>query len=50
MRIFYSVEFFSYLYVINGDNFTPDKETCEVVLDFPKIGGEDIKDHGRKAI
>ena len=26
------------------------KETCEVLLDYPKIGGENIKDFTKKAI
>ena len=26
------------------------KETCEVLLEYPKIGGEDIKDFAKKAI
>ena len=30
--------------------FSHYKETCEVLLDHTKIGGEDIKDHVKKAI
>ena len=25
-------------------------ETCEVILDYPKIGGDDIKDYAKKSI
>ena len=25
-------------------------ETCEVILDYPKIGGDDIEDDSKKAI
>ena len=30
--------------------FSQYKETCEVLLDYPKIGGENIKSFSRKAI
>ena len=30
--------------------FSQYTETCEVLLDYPKIGGEDIKDFAKKAI
>ena len=30
--------------------FSQHKETCEVLIDYPKIGGGDIKDYVRKAI
>ena len=30
--------------------FSQYKETCEVLLDYPKIGGEDIKDFVKKVI
>ena len=30
--------------------FSQYTETCEVLLDYPKIGGEDIKDFSKKAI
>ena len=30
--------------------FSQYKETCEVILDYPKIGGENIKDFIKKAI
>ena len=30
--------------------FSQYKETCEVLLDYPKIGGENIKDIVKKAI
>ena len=32
------------------DNFSQYKETCEVLLDCPKIGGENIKYFVKKAI
>ena len=30
--------------------FSQYKETCEVVLDYPKIGGKDLKDFVKIAI
>ena len=30
--------------------FSHYTETCEVLIDYPRIGGEDIKDFSRKAI
>ena len=30
--------------------FSQCKETCELVLDYPKIGGGDIKDDAKQAI
>ena len=30
--------------------FSQYTETCEVLLDYPKMGGEDIEDYVRKAI
>ena len=30
--------------------FSQYTETCEVLIDYPKIGGEDIKDFSKKAI
>ena len=30
--------------------FSRYKETCEVIMDYPKIGGEDIKYYVKKAI
>ena len=30
--------------------FPQYKETCEVLLNYPKIGGEDVKDYVREAI
>ena len=30
--------------------FSQYKETCEVLLDYPTVGGEDIKDYVKKAI
>ena len=30
--------------------FSHYKETCEVLLDYPKIGGENIKEFSKKAI
>ena len=29
--------------------FSQNKETCEVILDYPKIGGNYIKDFAKKA-
>ena len=33
-----------------GKIFSQYKETCEVLLDYPKIGGENIKSFAKKAI
>ena len=30
--------------------FSQYKETCEVILDYPKIGGQNIKEFSKKAI
>ena len=30
--------------------FSQYTETCEVILDYPKIGGDDIEDYVKKAI
>ena len=30
--------------------FSQYTETCEVILDYPKIGGDDIEDYTKKAI
>ena len=30
--------------------FSQYVETCEVTLDYPKIGGDDIEDYAKKAI
>ena len=30
--------------------FSQYTETCEVFLDYPKIGGDDIEDYARRAI
>ena len=30
--------------------FSQYTETCEVLLDYPKIGGEDIKEFSKKSI
>ena len=30
--------------------FSQHKKTCEVLLDYPKIGGDNIKDFNEKAI
>ena len=30
--------------------FSQYTETCEVILDYPKIGGDDIEDYAKKAI
>ena len=33
-----------------GVIFSQYTETCEVILDYPKIGGNDIEDYAKKAI
>ena len=30
--------------------FYQDKETCEIILDYPKVGGENIKEFSKKSI
>ena len=30
--------------------FSQYRETCEVLLDYPKIGGDDAKDYAKQAI
>ena len=30
--------------------FSQYTETCELILDYPKIGGDDIEDYAKKAI
>ena len=30
--------------------FSKYRETCEVLLDYPKIGGDDVEDYSKKAI
>ena len=30
--------------------FSQYTETCEVIIDYPKIGGDDIEDYSKKAI
>ena len=30
--------------------FSQYRETCEVLLDYPKIGGDDVKDYATQAI
>ena len=30
--------------------FSQYTETCEVIIDYPKIGGDDIEDYAKKAI
>ena len=36
------LDLFSYLGRVTGDDISQYKETCEVFLDYPKIGGGDI--------
>ena len=36
-------DLFSYLCRVTGDNISQYKETCDVLLYYPKIGGYDIK-------
>ena len=43
-------DLFSYLCGIIGDDFSQYNETCEVILDYQKIGGGNIKDFVKKAI
>ena len=44
------MDLFSYLCRITGDDISQNKETCQVLLDYPKIGGENIKEFAKKAI
>ena len=36
-------DLFSHIFRIAGNDISQYTETCEVLLDYPKIGGEDIK-------
>ena len=44
------MDLFSYLYIIIGGDISQYKKNCEVILDYPKIGGEDIKDFVKRTI
>ena len=44
------MDLFTHICRITGDDIFQYKETCEVLLDYPKIGGENIKYFSRKAI
>ena len=50
MGIRSSAGYFSYICRLTGDYIFHYKETCEVLLDYPKIGGESIKDFVRNSI
>ena len=41
-------DLFSYHYGITGDNSSKYRYPCEVLIDYPKIGGEDTKKYYRK--
>ena len=41
-------DLFYYLCGVTGDNISQYIETCEVLLDYPKIGGHNIKDFAKK--
>ena len=43
-------DLFSYLYGITGNDILQYMETCEVLLDYPNIGGEDIKYYFKREI
>ena len=43
-------DLFPHVCRITGDEFSQYKQTCEVLLDHPKIGGGNIKDFAKKAI
>ena len=44
-------DLFSHICRITGNDFSQYKETCEVLLDYPKIWGDDIiEDHLKNAI
>ena len=42
--------FYFLTFVVTGDDISQYKKTCEVLLDYPKIGGEDIKEFAKKSI
>ena len=44
------MDLFSYIYKITRNDISQYKENCEVLLDYPKIGGEDIKDYVKNTI
>ena len=37
-------DLFSHVFRITGNYISRYTETCEVILDYPRIGGEDITD------
>ena len=43
-------DLFFHICRITGNNISQYKETCELLLDYPKIGGDNIKDFEKKAI
>ena len=43
-------DLFSHICGITGDDISQHTETCEVILYYPKIGGNDIEDYAKKAI
>ena len=43
-------DLFPHICRITGDDNSKGKETCEVLLYYPNIGGENIKDIAKKSI
>ena len=43
-------DLFSHICRITGEDFSQHKETCEVLLDYPIIGGGNIKYFAKKSI
>ena len=41
---------FSHICGITGNDISQYTETCEVILDYPQIGGEDIKDFAKSPL
>ena len=45
-----SLDLFSHICRITGDDIHHYKETCEVILDDPKLGGENIKSFAKSTL
>ena len=43
-------DLFPYFFLVTGDNISQYKDTCEVLLEYPKIGGGGIKDFIKNSI
>ena len=43
-------DLFSHICRITGDDIFKKHRTCEIIIDYPTIGGDDIEDYAKKAI